>query len=88
VLEHVLAVVPAPVIVRAGVELELGPVEVELELGHRRDRLALPVKTKSVTTAHRPDLVPLLAGEDLVAAAETTRERVAAEAVIVWEVAG
>ncbi len=47
------------------------------------------LRTKSVTAAHRRDLVPLLeAAEDLVAAvAETTREPAAAEAVIAWEVA-
>jgi hypothetical protein len=60
-------------------------VALELELV----QVAVALRTKSVTTAHRLDLVPLLeAGEDLaVAVAETTREPVAAEAVIAWEVA-
>jgi hypothetical protein len=83
---------------RAVGELELARVAVELEhdlevlgpaRGHPRAQLAVALKTKSVTAAHRPDLVPLLAaGEDLAAAAaETTREPAAAEAVIAWEVA-
>src|SRR5881296_3135968 len=77
-------------------ELELAPGAVEPELvpgvaepvrGHPRARLAVALRTKSVTAAHRRDL-PLLAAEDLVAgAAETTREPAAAEAVIAWEVA-
>jgi len=51
-------------------------------------QLAVALRTKSVTAAHRPDLVPLLeAEEDLAAVAETTREPAAAEAVIAWEVA-
>ena len=51
-------------------------------------QVAAALRTKSVTAAHRPDLVPLLeAEEDLAAVAETTREPAAAEAVIAWEVA-
>jgi hypothetical protein len=50
-------------------------------------QLVVALRTKSVTTAHRPDLVPLLAGEDLVVAAETTREPVAAEAAKAWAAA-
>jgi hypothetical protein len=79
-------------------ELQIAPVVVELEhdqvaavreLDHPRVQLAVAPKTKSVTAAHRPDLVPLLeAAEDLVAeVAETTHEPAAAEAVIAWEVA-
>ena len=86
-----LVVVPVEValeLVQAAGELELGQAAAVPVLGHPRARLVLPLGTKSVTTAHRPDLVPLLAGEDLVVAAETTREPVAAEAVIAWEVAG
>jgi hypothetical protein len=66
-------------------ELELGQVAAALELV----RAAVALRTKSVTAAHRRDLVPLLeAVEDLAAAAaETTREPAAAEAVIAWEVA-
>ena len=73
----------------AVLERELDQVAVVLVRDHPRARLALRVKTKSVTTAHRPDLVPLLvAEEDLAAAAaETTREPVAAEAAIAWAAA-
>jgi hypothetical protein len=66
------------------------PAESVLVRGHPRAQLAVvALRTKSVTAAHRPDLVPLLeAAEDLaVAVAETTREPVAAEAAIAWEVA-
>ena len=96
--EHVpVEVVPESPAVPVALELETVPVAVlERELDqvavvlvrdHLRARLALQVKTKSVTTAHRPDLVPLLAGEDLVVAAQTTREPVAAEAAIAWAAA-
>ena len=65
-------------------------VAVVLVRDHLRARLAVRlVKTKSVTTAHRPDLVPLLAAEEdlAAAAAETTPEPVAAEAAIAWAAA-
>ena len=68
-------------------ERELDQVAVVLVRDHPHDRLALPVETKSVTAAHRPDLVPLLVAEDLAVAAETTLEPVAAEAVIAWAAA-
>ncbi len=96
---RVALVVPENPVVPAALELETVPVAVlarELDQvavvlvrDHLRARLAVPLRTKSVTAAHRPDLVPLLtAGEDLAAAvAETTREPVAAEAVIVWAAA-
>jgi hypothetical protein len=82
-------VVRAQVIVQAVAVLEPDQVAVVLVRDHLRDRLAVPLRTKSVTTAHRPDLVPLLAGEEDLAAvvAETTREPVAAEAVIAWAAA-
>ena len=96
--EHVpVQVVPESPAVPVALELETVLVAVERELDqlavvlvrdHLRARLALPVKTKSVTTAHRLDLVPLLAeAEDLVVAAQTTREPVAAEAAIAWAAA-
>jgi hypothetical protein len=80
---------------RVEVALELDPVAAELALvqveavpvpNHPRAQLAVAPRTKSVTAAHHPDLVPLLAaGEDLAAAvAETTREPAATEAVIAW----
>ena len=95
-LEHDQA--PAELeLAQEAVELELVLVAVELEhvpevlvpaRGHPRAQLAVALKTKSVTGARRRGLVPLLAAEDLAAAAaETTREPAAAEAVIAWEVA-
>ena len=69
----VAALEPAPV-------LAVGP-------GLRVAQLAAALRTKSVTAAHRPDPVPLLAAEDLAAVAETTREPVAAEAAIAWAAA-
>ena len=80
-------VVPERELVQGG---ERRAVEVVLVRGHPRAQLAVvALRTKSVTAAHRRDLVPLLeAAEDLAAAvAETTREPAAAEAVIAWEVA-
>src|SRR5206468_11706521 len=94
-LEHVPVEVELELV---QVAAELGLVQVQAEperdpgvaepvRGHPRARLAVALRTKSVTAAHRRDL-PLLAAEDLVAgAAETTREPAAAEAVIAWEVA-
>jgi hypothetical protein len=52
------------------------------------DRVAVPLKIKSVTRPRRHDQVLLLTVEDLaVEVMETTRERAVAEAVIAWEVA-
>ena len=75
-----LAVVPeletAPV-----VALELGPVEAEPELV----RLAVTLRTKSATEAHRQDLVRLLAAGALVAVVvETSLAPAAAGAAIAW----
>jgi hypothetical protein len=69
--------------------LELGREEAMPGHGHRRDRQAVPLETKSVTVAHHLGQVPhLVAGEDsAVAAAETMREPAAAEAVAAWVVA-
>jgi hypothetical protein len=84
-LEH------APVVV----ELERVPVEAELalvwvEVGPEPDPLraqvAVALRTKSVTAAHRRGL-PLLAVEDLAVVAETTREPAATEAARAWEAA-
>ncbi len=65
------------------------PVRVEAVAvpGHPRAQLAVPLRIKSVTAVHRRGLVPLLGAEDLAAAAETTRERAAAEAAAAWEAA-
>jgi len=71
-------------------ERELVQVAAVLVRGHPRAHLAeVALRTRSVTAAHRPGLVPLLeAEEDLAAAvAETTREPAAAGAAIAWEVA-
>jgi len=83
-LEHVPVEALELVIGPAEAELEHVQGEAELELV----RAAVALRTKSVTAAHRRDLVLRLAAEDLAAAAaETTREPVAGEAVIAWEVA-
>src|SRR5439155_23586257 len=50
-------------------------------------QVAVALRTRSVTAAHRRGLLLLTAGDLAAAGAETTRERAAAEAVIVWEVA-
>jgi hypothetical protein len=95
--ELVLVVVPEPELERgpvAALELPIVPVAAlglpivlavaaELELV----QVAVALRTRSVTAAHRRGLVPVLTAEDLAAAAETTREPAAAEAVIAWEVA-
>jgi hypothetical protein len=71
-------------------ELQRAPAVAVPVHGHPHDRLALPVKTKSVIAVPHPDQAPLLeAAEDLVAAvAETTREPAAAEAATAWAGAG
>jgi hypothetical protein len=74
----------------APVELELvrAAAAAALVRGHPRARLAVALRIKSVTEAHRPDLVLLLAGEDLTAAvAEITREPAVAEEATAWEAA-
>jgi hypothetical protein len=70
-------------------ERELVQGEAVLAREHPRARPAVALRTKSVTAAHRLDLVPLLVAEEDLAAvvAVTTREPAAAEAVIAWEVA-
>jgi hypothetical protein len=52
-------------------------------------RVAVALRRKSVTAAHRPDLVPLLEAEEDLAAvvAETMHEPVAAEAAAAWAAA-
>jgi hypothetical protein len=83
---------------RVRAELERGPVAAELApvqeeavpaRGHPRVQPAVAPTTKSVTAAHRPDLVPLRVAEEGLAevVAVTTREPAVAEAVIAWEVA-
>jgi hypothetical protein len=74
-------------------ELAHDPVVVELALVPVAGALGLvpvvlPLRTKSVTAAHLHGLVPLLAVEDLVAAAETTRDPAAPGEVVAWAVAG
>jgi hypothetical protein len=95
-LEHDLAVVEPehdPVAVEpehdpVAVEPEHDPVEAVLAPGHPLGQPGVVPRTKSVTAAHRRDLVLRLAAEDLAAeVAGTTREPAAAEAVIAWEVA-
>ena len=86
---------PTVLVAAAELGLPIGPAVVpELETAQvvapelELVQVAVALRTRSVTAAHRPDLVPLLeAEEDLAAVAETTREPAAAEAVIAWEVA-
>ena len=70
----------------AALELERDPV---VALALALDQVVVALRIRLVTAAHPHDLVPLLAAaEDLAAAAaETTPEPAAAEAVIAWEVA-
>ena len=92
-LEHVPAVALELALGQvAELELLTGLVaELERVLGlvvaRRLGPVAVAPRTKLVTAAHRRGLVPVLAAEDLVAVAETTRKPAAAEAVIAWEVA-
>ena len=74
---------------QAVVEREHVPPAAVLARGHPHARLAVAPTTKSVTAAHRPDLVPLRVAEEGLAevVAVTTREPAAAEAGIAWEVA-
>ena len=61
-----------------------GP-ETALAAVPERGPVAVPLRTKSVTAPHPRGLVPLLAGaEDLVGAAETTRDPAATEAATAW----
>jgi hypothetical protein len=70
----------------AALEPERDPV---VALALALDQVVVALRIRLVTAAPPHDLVPLLAAaEDLAAAAaETTREPAAAEAVIAWEVA-
>jgi hypothetical protein len=73
---------------QAAAELERVPAEAALAQGHPHGQPAVAPTTKSVTAAHRRDLVPLLAAEDLVVAAEeTSLEPAAIEEAVAWEVA-
>jgi hypothetical protein len=65
---------------QAAAELQIVPVAV-LARGRRRARLAALARTKSVTALHHRDRVPVLAAEDLAAAAEITRAPAATEAI-------
>jgi hypothetical protein len=92
--ELALAIGPA-----AALEPEIGPVEAGRELAQaaavldrarvvavpERDQVAVPLRTKSATAAHRHDLVPLLTAEaSAVAGVETSLAPAAAEAVTAW----
>ena len=70
------------------------PVALERELDqveavprHRPAQLAVPLRTKWVTARPRRGRVPAPRVEDSAAAAETTREQVAAEAAKAWAAA-
>jgi len=74
--------------VPVAVELEHGPLGAVLARGRPHDRLAVPLRTKSVTALHHHGLAPVPAVEDLAAVVETTREPAAPEVVAAWEAAG
>jgi len=80
-------VAPAALVVQEALAgLELVQVAVPV-LAHRHAQVAARPRTKSVTAAHHRGLAAVLAGEDLAAAAGTTREPAAAEAAAAWVVA-
>ena len=84
--------VPVLVIVQEEVELERVQVEgvpglVQVEGVPELDPVVVPLRTKSVIAAHHHGQVPAPRVEDSAVAAQTTREPVAAEAVIAWAVA-
>ncbi len=72
---------------QAAAELVLVPVVAVPVPDHPRARLAVALRTKSVTAAHHHGLVPRLAVEDLAAVAETTHEPAAIEAGAAWAAA-
>jgi hypothetical protein len=80
-----LAVQVAPVALANRVALELVPVVAVPE--QVLVQVAVALRTRSATAAHHRGQVPVLAAEDLAAAAETTREPAAAEAVRAWAAA-
>jgi hypothetical protein len=69
---------------------ELANQVAEQETDPLHGHLAVLAKARSVIAAHRPDLVPLLAAEEDLAAevVETTHAPAAAEAVAAWAAAG
>ena len=73
-----------PVVPENPVALELAPAEAAQE----HDRVEVPLRTKSVIAAHPRGQVPVLAAEDLAAAAETTLAPAAAEVAEAWAAAG
>ena len=76
--------VRALAIVLAGVQ-EPETALVEVEAAPERDKVAVPLRIKSVTAPHRRGLVPVPKRvEDLAAAAETTRDPAATEAATAW----
>ena len=84
VLEPAIALALAPELAigpAAALEPEIGPVEAEPELA----RVAVALRTKSATGAHRQDLARLLTAEaSAVAGVETSLAPAAAEAVKAW----
>jgi len=75
VLEPAIALAVVP-------ELETAPV---VALALELVQVAVALRTKSATAAHRQDLVPLLTAEaSVVAGVETSLAPAAAEAAIAW----
>ena len=83
-VREVLVVSEAPA-VPVALERELDQVEAVPR--HRPAQLAVPLRTKWVTARPRRGRVPEPRVEDSAAAAETTREPVAAEAAKAWAAA-
>jgi len=86
-LEHGLVAEELGLVPGAAVP-EHGPVGAVLARGRPHDRLAVPLRIKSVTALHHHGLAPVPAVEDLAAVVETTREPAAPEVVIAWAAAG
>jgi hypothetical protein len=74
----VLVALAEPALVQVGAQ----------ETKHLAAQLAVVLRTKWVTAAHRRGLVPVLAVEDSAAVAETMRAPAAAEAAAAWVAAG
>jgi hypothetical protein len=87
-VELVLVIVQAKVALLIALAEVGEPETVQVEAVPELDRVAVPLRIKSVTGPRRHDQVLLLTVEDLaVEVVETTRERAVTEAVIAWEVA-
>jgi len=88
---RVALVVPVSPVAQVALVVPENPVALELapaEAAQEHDRVEVPLRTKSVIAAHPRGQVPVLAAEDLAAAAETTLAPAAAEVAEAWAAAG